>query len=89
MRATIIAYNTPELLYRNTVCHECTCGEFLQDIKAETKRYLKEQGLVSDVDVYWHLDEYCEKKYGACHWQMVSVRSLLLAVAIPAKDKES
>lgn len=89
MQVTIISYDTPELLYRNAVCHKCTCGEFLEDVKAETKRYLKEQGQISEVDLFWHLDDYCKEKYGACHWQTVSTRSLLLMTATPVKDKKA
>ncbi len=86
MRVTTISYDTPELLYRNAVCHECTCGEFLKDMEEETKRYVKKQGLVNQVDLFWHLDEYCEKKYGPCHWQTISTRSILLLAGAEPKS---
>ena len=80
MRVTIIQCSTPELLYLNTVAHKCTCGEFRRDIAEEVITFLKQTGNeeATKVDIYWHLDDYCEKKYGLCHWQKVNVETILL-----------
>ena len=77
MEVTIIEYLTPDLTYKNAVCHKCTCGEFLKDMHEEIERYLKEHKHAKQVDIFWHLDDYCDEKYGACHWQIVSTLSLL------------
>lgn len=77
MRVTLIRLVTPEVLLSNAVSHECTLGEFLQDIHDETRRYARDNPNAKSVDVFWHLDEYCAKKYGDCHWQIVAIDSLL------------
>lgn len=81
MYVTTIRHETPDLIFLNTICHECTCGEFLQDIREEVRKYKKEHEQVSQVDLYWHLDSYCDGKYGPCHWQLVHIRSLLSLVS--------
>ncbi len=75
--ATIIECVTPEIIYFNLVFHECLCGEFAQDIKRETKEYLEKKGKLTQIDIFWHLDEYCEKHYGQCHWQTINIDSLV------------
>lgn len=77
MNVTIIKCETPDILYYNTVRHECTCGQFLQDIKDEVKRYLLGHKDAKQIDIFWHLDEYLDEKYGACYWQMVSIETLV------------
>ena len=77
MRVTTIKMVTPDLLYLNTVVHECSFGEFMQDLKEEVKIYLTGHEKASYVDVFWHLDEYCNQKYGLCHWQKVDMRFLM------------
>lgn len=74
--ATVIRYTSPDADYSNLVHHKCTCGEFLQDIKREAREY-SEMGYTSKMDLFWHLDKYCEETYGACHWQIVRINSLL------------
>jgi len=87
MEATMIVHRTSDMLYQNLVLHECSCGEFLLDIAKECREFgmrrdnTKECGVVtrgiSKVDLFWHLDEYCEKKYGPCYWQLVTITSLV------------
>jgi len=82
---TVIKLVTPDAEYRNLVAHQCSCGEFLKDIRREIVEFMKgkaesELKSVSKTDVFWHLSEYCDKKYGPCHWQQLSIDSLLLRV---------
>ena len=79
MNTTTIQMETPELLWVNVVGHDCTCGEFLQNIREEVKRYLLHNPKASNVDVFWHLDEYCDDHIGyePCHWQKVTVGRLI------------
>ena len=78
MQVTIIRCNTLDVLYCSVVPHECTLGEFLQDIREETKKYVKLHQPVTEIDLFWHLDDYCDKKYGVCHWQLVGTDAILL-----------
>lgn len=62
----------------NFVTHECSFGVFLADMDREIKEFTAGKKVVGQMDIFWHLDEYCKRTYGACHWQAVSVTSLLM-----------
>lgn len=74
---TLIQCISTEVVYLHLVSHECSCGEFAKDIQKEAKKFIEETEKPSQVDVFWHLDEYCEKHYGPCHWQTTSIESLI------------
>ena len=79
MRVTTLKIVTPDLIYVLTVAHECNFGEFMQDLREEVKTYLRqeENEKASPIDIFWHLDEYCNQKYGPCQQQKVDLRALL------------
>ncbi len=77
MHVTTIKYVTPDMIWLNTVGHDCLCGEFMVDIMGEARKFKAEHKDAKQVDVFWHLDEYCERKYGTCHSQQVSIETLL------------
>lgn len=62
--------------FANLVAHECSCGEFLEDIRREIGEFTK-KGKCSALDIFWHLDDYCREKYGPCHWQDINIRNLI------------
>jgi hypothetical protein len=75
---TVIKVATRDVVYTNLVYHDCPCGEFFRDIQREAREFnTSKKGEASRLDVFWHLDEYCEKKYGPCYWQIVTIDSLL------------
>ena len=82
MEVTIIKLLTQDVLYSNAVCHKCTCGEFLQDIREETHIYLAGKKQAHPIDLFWHLDGYCEKKYGASYWHQISINALMNSPSI-------
>jgi len=67
---TVIKCRTLDVDYTNLVFHECSLGEFRKDIQEEIRRFCSE-GTLSEIDIFWHLNGYCEKKYGPCHWQVL------------------
>lgn len=77
LNVTIIKYIATDAEYTNAVAHQCTCGEFLKDIRREIEEFTKDKP-VSKIDIFWHLDGYCEKKYGPCYWQVLTIDSLML-----------
>jgi hypothetical protein len=76
MYATVIIARTRDAEYRNLVIHECSLGEFINDLQREIREFTKDKK-VSKIDIFWHVDEYCTQKYGRCPWQMVTIDSLL------------
>lgn len=74
MNATHIVLTNNNRTLANVVAHECSCGEFATDIDREVGRFIG-KGKCSLIDIFWHLDEYCEKKYGSCHWQEIDIRN--------------
>lgn len=77
MNATVIKHVTPDAEYRNLVVHQCSCTEFVMDILREIEEFTKDKH-VGKIDIFWHLGEYCDKKYGRCPWQTVTVGTLML-----------
>lgn len=79
MNVTMIKVVSPDLLYINTVVHECTFCEFMEDLSEEVKRFLShaEEKKYCQIDIFWHICEYCDQKYGPCHWQQMDLRVLL------------
>jgi len=75
---TVIKCRTPGADYTNLVFHKCSLGEFQKDIQEEIRKSFPERRKISKMDVFWHLNEYCNKKYGECHWQILNVDSTLL-----------
>jgi len=83
-KVTVLSVRTSSTLYQNAVIHGCSFHEFLQDMNAEIKKFLKEgnDSSVNAIDVFWHLSEHCDRKYGRCHWESLSMddlRDVLLA----------
>lgn len=75
---TLIKVTTPDAEYTNVVYHNCSLGEFLKDIRREIDRYRMEvDGEALKIDLFWHLDEYCTRKHGDTHWQIINIKSLL------------
>ena len=77
MNSTIIKHTTADAEYRNLVVHQCSFAEFLKDIRREIDEFTKDKQ-VSKMDIFWHLDEYCDKKYGRCQWEIITIASLML-----------
>ena len=76
MNSTIILHRTEDAEYRNLVAHhQCSLAEFLKDIQREIDEFIKDKQ-VNQIDIFWHLGEYCDKKYGRCQWQIVTLDSL-------------
>lgn len=75
MNSTNIQVVTPETKYINAVAHECTLGEFANDMRDEAKKYRGQQPnkKASYIDLFWHLGEYCDGKYGKCFHQTLDV----------------
>jgi len=87
VNATVISCEAEDIIYRSIVAHECTLGEFLYDLRDKTRRYLKLHKKSSGVDLFWHLDDYCNEKYGTCPWQGASIVSLLLHSGASPKEE--
>jgi len=82
MNATILRCNDSSVHYINLIIHECNMFEFKEDLRKEIRRFIKEKEdkeQVGTMDVFWHLDDYCEKKYGVLHWQTIEMDELRIA----------
>jgi|GEM_PF-4575813 len=89
MRATLITQQTRDDVFLNVVAHCCSCGEFLRDIQREADKFREERCQnkpLSKIDIFWHLNEYCEKKYGPCHWQRVSIEAIVSTPSPPPEQ---
>lgn len=78
MHVTSITHRVENRIYTNTVAHECTFGDFLKDMKREITEFVrgKTKETISNMDVFWHLNKYCEEVYGTCYHQEISLESI-------------
>lgn len=80
MSVSTIRCETEETTYIKVVVHECTLGEFFHSISEETEEYAKSHEKSNEIDLFWHLSEYCREKYGVCTHQEISLLSILHSV---------
>ena len=76
MYVTTIKAETRDLIYINTIIHECTLGEFLKILKEEVSSYCTMNPGATTVDIFWYLNKYCGQHYEDSPWQIVRVESL-------------
>jgi hypothetical protein len=70
--ATILKHEGPDMCYSHLVIHDDTCIDFLDSLREETRRLVKE-GITGKVDLYFRLCTFCRIKYGEVYWQTLSM----------------
>jgi len=88
-RVTVLTARTSSTLYQGVVAHDCSFHEFRLDLTQAILGFLKSSSShINGLDVFWHLREHCDEKYGSCRWEVLTMDDLRDALVDDVAAKE-